>query len=55
MIASFTKVSGEPGPGHDGAPRGVPGYDGGHRDQEVLGEQLRSADGEKDETYPEGQ
>jgi len=32
-----------------------PGYDGGHRDQEVLGEQLRSADGEKDGTYPGGQ
>ena len=39
----------------DGAPRGVSGQHGGHRDQEVLGEQLRSADGQEDEADPEGQ
>ena len=30
----------------------MPRQDGGHRDEEVLGEQLRPADGQKDEAYP---
>jgi len=43
-----------PKPSH-GAPRGPSGQDGRHRDQEVLGEQLRSADRQEDESDAEGE